>query len=179
MVAAGQVLLGACGALLLLHLLRRDVRSHDVLASPATGPRHPLPLPLTAPSPPVHAFGAESPQIPMAGGTPDPLSAFQEGPGEPVPSSGSAGPPQPGGQPRRGPGKMLGGTLRVLAALLVAAVMGYPSRRSATDLDATPRTTVTFEGKGGAGWVPGGKTGRKLSLLSSALRRKPLRDFPP
>lgn len=74
---------------------------------------------------------------------------------------------------------MLGGTLRVLAALLVAAVMGYPSRRSATDLDATPRTTVTFEGKGGAGWVLGGKTGRKLSLLSSALRRKPLRDFPP
>lgn len=74
---------------------------------------------------------------------------------------------------------MLGGTLRVLAALLVAAVMGYPSRRSATDLDATPRTTVTFEGKGGAGWVPGGKTGRKLSLLLSALRRKPLRDFPP
>lgn len=84
----------------------------------------------------------------MAGSTPDPRSAFQEGPGEPVPSSGSAGPPQPGGHPRRGPGKMLGGTVRVLTALLVAAVMGYPSRRSATDLDATPRTTVTFDGKG-------------------------------
>ncbi|NWI11404.1 SEM4G protein, partial [Crypturellus soui] len=33
----------------------------------------------------------------------------------------------------------------LLAALLAAAVMGYPSRRSATDLDATPRTTVAFE----------------------------------
>lgn len=88
---------------------------------------------------------------------------------------------------------MLGGTVRVLTALLVAAVMGYPSRRSATDLDATPRTTVTFDGKGVRGGcrelppprgavglgqaskqVLGGKTGRKLSLLSSALRRKPL-----
>ncbi|XP_010210261.1 PREDICTED: semaphorin-4G-like [Tinamus guttatus] len=26
--------------------------------------------------------------------------------------------------------------------------MGYPSQRSATDLDATPRTTITFEGRG-------------------------------
>ncbi|NXU47501.1 SEM4G protein, partial [Turnix velox] len=38
------------------------------------------------------------------------------------------------------------GTAHLLAALfMVAAAMGYPSRRSATDLDATPRTTVTFD----------------------------------
>ncbi|NWW54162.1 SEM4G protein, partial [Pedionomus torquatus] len=39
------------------------------------------------------------------------------------------------------------GTARVLMALFMvaAAAMGYPSRRSATDLDATPRTTVTFD----------------------------------
>ncbi|KAM9188434.1 LOW QUALITY PROTEIN: semaphorin-4G [Mergus octosetaceus] len=53
-------------------------------------------------------------------------------------------PPSPGASLAGGRGRC-GGTLRVLAALLVAAVMGYPSRRSATDLDATPRTTVTFE----------------------------------
>ncbi|PKU28037.1 semaphorin-4g isoform x1 [Limosa lapponica baueri] len=41
---------------------------------------------------------------------------------------------------------MSGGTSRLLMALfMVAAAMGYPSRRSATDLDATPRTTVTFD----------------------------------
>ncbi|XP_067156269.1 semaphorin-4G isoform X1 [Apteryx mantelli] len=40
---------------------------------------------------------------------------------------------------------MSSGTAQLLAALFVAAVMGYPSRRSATDLDATPRTTVTFD----------------------------------
>ncbi|NXX37791.1 SEM4G protein, partial [Tricholaema leucomelas] len=43
---------------------------------------------------------------------------------------------------------MSGGTDHLLTALfvaVVAAVMGYPSRRSATDLDATPRTTVTFD----------------------------------
>jgi len=40
------------------------------------------------------------------------------------------------------------GTAHLLTALFVAAAMGYPSRRSATDLDATPRTTVTFDGKG-------------------------------
>ncbi|NWH76722.1 SEM4G protein, partial [Piaya cayana] len=38
-----------------------------------------------------------------------------------------------------------GGTAQLLAALLVAAAMGYPARRSATDLHATPRTTVTFD----------------------------------
>ncbi|XP_061857522.1 semaphorin-4G [Colius striatus] len=37
------------------------------------------------------------------------------------------------------------GIAHLLAALFVAAAMGYPSRRSATDLDATPRTTVTFD----------------------------------
>ncbi|NWX46525.1 SEM4G protein, partial [Steatornis caripensis] len=37
------------------------------------------------------------------------------------------------------------GTAHLLMALFVAAAMGYPSRRSATDLDATPRTTVTFD----------------------------------
>ncbi|NXN40487.1 SEM4G protein, partial [Rhinoptilus africanus] len=41
---------------------------------------------------------------------------------------------------------MSGGTARLLTALfMVAAAVGYPSRRSATDLDATPRTTVTFD----------------------------------
>lgn len=40
---------------------------------------------------------------------------------------------------------MCGGTVRLLTALLVTAAMGYPSRRSATDLDATPRMTVTFD----------------------------------
>ncbi|XP_009276091.1 PREDICTED: semaphorin-4G isoform X1 [Aptenodytes forsteri] len=42
---------------------------------------------------------------------------------------------------------MSGGTARLLTALFMAvsAAMGYPSRRSATDLDATPRTTVTFD----------------------------------
>lgn len=45
---------------------------------------------------------------------------------------------------------MSGGTAHLLTALFMAvsAAMGYPSRRSATDLDATPRTTVTFDGKG-------------------------------
>ena len=43
---------------------------------------------------------------------------------------------------------MSGGTAHLLTALFVATVvMGYPSRRSATDLDATPRTTITFDGK--------------------------------
>ncbi|NXA27549.1 SEM4G protein, partial [Ibidorhyncha struthersii] len=38
------------------------------------------------------------------------------------------------------------GTAHLLMALfMVAAAMRYPSRRSATDLDATPRTTVTFD----------------------------------
>ncbi|NXC44661.1 SEM4G protein, partial [Penelope pileata] len=40
---------------------------------------------------------------------------------------------------------MRGGTAQLLAVLLLAVAMGYPSRCSATDLDATPRTTVTFE----------------------------------
>ncbi|XP_069652950.1 semaphorin-4G isoform X1 [Haliaeetus albicilla] len=40
---------------------------------------------------------------------------------------------------------MSGGTAHLLTALFVAAAMGYQSRRSATDLDATPRTTVTFD----------------------------------
>ncbi|NWS73317.1 SEM4G protein, partial [Crotophaga sulcirostris] len=40
---------------------------------------------------------------------------------------------------------MSGGTAHLLAALFVAAAMGYPSRRSAMDLHATPRTTVTFD----------------------------------
>ncbi|OXB67317.1 hypothetical protein ASZ78_010875 [Callipepla squamata] len=40
---------------------------------------------------------------------------------------------------------MCGGTVRLLTALLVAVAMGYPSRRSSTDLDATPRMTVTFD----------------------------------
>ncbi|NXF44097.1 SEM4G protein, partial [Oceanites oceanicus] len=40
---------------------------------------------------------------------------------------------------------MSGGTAHLLTALFMVAVMGYPSRRSATDLDATPRTTVTFD----------------------------------
>ncbi|NXT18719.1 SEM4G protein, partial [Syrrhaptes paradoxus] len=42
---------------------------------------------------------------------------------------------------------MSGGTAHLLTALFVAAAAatGYPSRRSATDLDATPRTTVTFD----------------------------------
>lgn len=53
-----------------------------------------------------------------------------------------------GGCPRRGSGKMSRGTAHLLTALFVVAAMGYPSRRSATDLDATPRTTVTFDGKG-------------------------------
>lgn len=44
---------------------------------------------------------------------------------------------------------MSGGTAHLLTALfMVAVATGYPSRRSATDLDATPRTTVTFDGKG-------------------------------
>ncbi|XP_071604541.1 semaphorin-4G isoform X4 [Heliangelus exortis] len=48
---------------------------------------------------------------------------------------------------RRGSRKMSRGTAHLLTALFMAAAgaMGYPSRRSATDLDATPRTTVTFE----------------------------------
>ncbi|XP_075279720.1 semaphorin-4G isoform X3 [Opisthocomus hoazin] len=50
-----------------------------------------------------------------------------------------------GGCPRRGSRKMSRGTAHLLTALFVAAAMGYPSRRSATDLDATPRTTVTFD----------------------------------
>ncbi|XP_062436095.1 semaphorin-4G [Rhea pennata] len=42
---------------------------------------------------------------------------------------------------------MSAGTARLLAALFAAAAaaVGYPARRSATDLDATPRTTVTFD----------------------------------
>ncbi|NXE18849.1 SEM4G protein, partial [Ardeotis kori] len=40
---------------------------------------------------------------------------------------------------------MSGGTAHLLTALFMVAAMGYPSRRSATDLDATPRTTVTFD----------------------------------
>ncbi|NXS55377.1 SEM4G protein, partial [Brachypteracias leptosomus] len=42
---------------------------------------------------------------------------------------------------------MSGGMAHLLTAFLVAvaAAMGYPSRRSATDLDATPRTTITFD----------------------------------
>ncbi|XP_042674512.1 semaphorin-4G [Centrocercus urophasianus] len=40
---------------------------------------------------------------------------------------------------------MCGDAVRLLTALLVAAAMGYPNRRSATDLDATPRMTVTFD----------------------------------
>ncbi|NWY01249.1 SEM4G protein, partial [Nothoprocta ornata] len=38
----------------------------------------------------------------------------------------------------------------LLAALLAAAAVGRPSRRAATDLDVTPRTTVTFEELSGA-----------------------------
>ncbi|XP_042645038.1 semaphorin-4G isoform X2 [Tyto alba] len=37
------------------------------------------------------------------------------------------------------------GMAHLLTALFVVAAVGYPSRRSATDLDATPRTTVTFD----------------------------------
>lgn len=48
---------------------------------------------------------------------------------------------------------MCGGTVRLLTALLVTAAMGYPSRRSATDLDATPRMTVTFDGKRARGGI--------------------------
>ncbi|KAM6067363.1 semaphorin-4G isoform 1-T1 [Chlamydotis macqueenii] len=40
---------------------------------------------------------------------------------------------------------MSGSTAHLLTALFMVAAMGYPSRRSATDLDATPRTTVTFD----------------------------------
>ncbi|NXL69427.1 SEM4G protein, partial [Leptocoma aspasia] len=41
---------------------------------------------------------------------------------------------------------MSGGPAHLLTTLfMAAAAMGYPSRRSATDLDATPRTTVTFD----------------------------------
>ncbi|KAM9282570.1 LOW QUALITY PROTEIN: semaphorin-4G [Cariama cristata] len=40
---------------------------------------------------------------------------------------------------------MSGGTAHLLTALFVAVAVGYPSRRSATDLDATPRTTITFD----------------------------------
>ncbi|KAM6415740.1 semaphorin-4G [Rhynochetos jubatus] len=40
---------------------------------------------------------------------------------------------------------MSGGTAHLLTALFVTAAMGYPSRHSATDLDATPRTTVAFD----------------------------------
>ncbi|NXD01880.1 SEM4G protein, partial [Certhia familiaris] len=41
---------------------------------------------------------------------------------------------------------MSGGPAHLLTTLFMAATaMGYPSRRSATDLDATPRTTVTFD----------------------------------
>ncbi|NXE88466.1 SEM4G protein, partial [Menura novaehollandiae] len=40
---------------------------------------------------------------------------------------------------------MSGGPAHLLTTLfMAAAAMGYPSRRSATDLDATPRTTITF-----------------------------------
>lgn len=55
-----------------------------------------------------------------------------------------------GGCPGRGRVKMSSSTAHLLMTLFMAAVaaMGYPSRRSATDLDATPRTTVTFDGKG-------------------------------
>ncbi|NWY29868.1 SEM4G protein, partial [Pheucticus melanocephalus] len=41
---------------------------------------------------------------------------------------------------------MSAGPAHLLTTLFMAvAAMGYPSRRSATDLDATPRTTVTFD----------------------------------
>ncbi|NXA00523.1 SEM4G protein, partial [Nesospiza acunhae] len=41
---------------------------------------------------------------------------------------------------------MSAGPAHLLTTLfMAAAAMGYPSRRSATDLDATPRTTVTFD----------------------------------
>ncbi|NXL41141.1 SEM4G protein, partial [Podilymbus podiceps] len=41
---------------------------------------------------------------------------------------------------------MSGGMAHLLTALfMAAAAVGYPSRRSASDLDATPRTTVTFD----------------------------------
>lgn len=41
---------------------------------------------------------------------------------------------------------MSGAPAHLLTTLfMAAAAMGYPSRRSATDLDATPRTTVTFD----------------------------------
>lgn len=44
---------------------------------------------------------------------------------------------------------MSGGPAHFLTTLfMAAAALGYPSRRSASDLDATPRTTVTFDGKG-------------------------------
>lgn len=44
---------------------------------------------------------------------------------------------------------MSGGQAHLLTTLfMAAAAVGYPSRRSATDLDATPRMTVTFDGKG-------------------------------
>lgn len=53
-----------------------------------------------------------------------------------------------GGCPRRGSRKMSSSTAHLLTTLFMAAAVAYPSRRSATDLDATPRTTVTFDGKG-------------------------------
>uniref|UniRef100_A0A8C6ZH46 Semaphorin 4G n=1 Tax=Nothoprocta perdicaria TaxID=30464 RepID=A0A8C6ZH46_NOTPE len=49
-----------------------------------------------------------------------------------------------------GPVRMRRRWAPLLAALLAAAAVGRPSRRAATDLDVTPRTTVTFEELSGA-----------------------------
>lgn len=63
---------------------------------------------------------------------------------------------------------MSGGPAHLLTTLFMAAAaaMGYPSRRSATDLDATPRTTVTFDGKGVWVLVVSVKFGILLALAS-------------
>lgn len=47
---------------------------------------------------------------------------------------------------------------------MAAAAVGYPARRSASDLDATPRTTVTFEGKGVRVLLVAGRFGILLAL---------------
>ncbi|XP_051474450.1 semaphorin-4G isoform X4 [Apus apus] len=72
------------------------------------------------------------------------LESWGAGPEDRLCRPGSSG---LGGCPRRGSGKMSRGTAHFLTALFMAAAgaVGYPSRRSATDLDATPRTTVTFD----------------------------------
>lgn len=72
---------------------------------------------------------------------------------------------------------MSGGTANLLTALFVAAAaaVGYPSRRSPTDLDATPRTTVTFDGKRSTTAGRGGGdevwdlAGRHIVTVSSPL----------